>query len=96
MVDFVEHYIATASSDPTAAFDMLTPAFQQQSGGMSGYVQFWGDVRTAKILDISADPEALEVSYTYRYERPPGKPTEDDVVLKLTFEKGTYLIDQEL
>ncbi|MDX6372190.1 MAG: eukaryotic-like serine/threonine-protein kinase, partial [Nocardioidaceae bacterium] len=96
MVDFVENYIATASSDPAAAFDMLTPAFQQQSGGMSGYVQFWGDVRTAKILDISADPEALEVSYTYRYEKPPGKPTEDDVVLKLTFEKGAYLIDREL
>jgi eukaryotic-like serine/threonine-protein kinase len=96
MVDFVENYIATASSDPAAAFDMLTPAFQQQSGGMSGYVRFWGDVRSAEIVDISADPAALEVSYTYRYHRPPGGPTEDDVVLKLTYEDGRYLIDREL
>ena len=44
MADFVENYIATAATDPATAFGMLTPAFQQQSGGMSGYVRFWGDV----------------------------------------------------
>ena len=36
MADFLETYIATASSDPAAAFDMLTPAFQKRSGGMDG------------------------------------------------------------
>ena len=36
------------------------------------------------------------MSYTYRYTKPPGPPHEDDVVLKLTYENGTYLIDQEL
>ena len=62
MVDFVENYIATASSDPAQAFDMLTPAFQEQSQGLSGYEAFWGDVRTAKVLDVSADPATLEVT----------------------------------
>ncbi len=95
MVDFLENYIATASSDPAAAFAMLTPSFQEQSKGMAGYEAFWGDVRTAKVLDVSADPATLEVSYTYRYVKP-GGPTEDDVVLKLTYENGSYLIDQEL
>ena len=36
MVDFVRTYIATASSDPESAFAMLTPAFQDQSRGLSG------------------------------------------------------------
>jgi hypothetical protein len=96
MVGFIENYIATASSDPAAAFAMLTPAFQEQSRGMAGYEEFWGGVRTAKLLDVSADPATLEVSYTYRYNKPPGGPTEDDVVLKLTYENGKYLIDREL
>ena len=96
MVDFIETYIATASSDPAKAFDMLTPGFQDDSNGMSGYEAFWGGVRSARILDVSADPASLEVSYTYRYTKPPGPPHEDDVTLKLTYEDGTYLIDQEL
>jgi hypothetical protein len=96
MVDFVEGYIQTAVADPAAAFEMLTPAFQEHSGGMEGYVGFWGDVRSARILDISADPDQLEVSYTYRYNKPHGGPVEDDVVLKLTYRDGTYLIDREL
>jgi serine/threonine protein kinase len=96
MVEFVKHYIATVVDDPTSAFAMLTPSFQEQSGGMDGYVRFWGDVRTAKILDISASTDDLEVSYTYRYTKPPGGPNEDNVVLKLTYENGAYLIDREL
>jgi hypothetical protein len=96
MIDFVETYIATASSDPAQAFDMLTPAFQRQSHGFTGYEQFWGGVRSTEVLDVSADPATLEVSYTYRYTQSSGPPEEDDVVLKLTYENGTYLIDQEL
>ena len=96
MVDFVRRYIATVVDDPGAAFAMLTPSFQEQSGAMAGYVAFWGDVRTAKILDISANPADLEVSYTYRYHKPPGAPIQDSVVLKLTYEHGAYLIDREL
>ena len=95
MVDFVTDYIATVVDDPAKAFAMLTPAFQEESGGMEGYVGFWGDVRTAKILDITADPEQLTVSYTYRYVKPGDGPTEDDVVLQLTYQDGAYLIDGE-
>ena len=96
MTDFLETYIATASSDPQAAFDMLTPAFQKRSGGMTGYLRFWGNVRSAEVLEVSADPATLEVSYLYRYKEARGGPIEDDPVLKLTYENGTYLIDQEL
>ena len=36
MKEFVETYIATASSDPAEAFDMLTPAFQKQQRRIDG------------------------------------------------------------
>jgi hypothetical protein len=95
MTSFVEDYIATAVSDPAQAFTMLTSSFQEESGGIEGYEGFWGDVTTAKVLTISADPEANEVTYTYRYVAPPGGPQEDTVTLRLTYEDGTYLIDGE-
>ena len=95
MAAFVENYIETAVRDPAQAFEMLTPAFQEKSGGFEGYVEFWGEVRTAKVQSIEADPDALEVRYTYRYNRPPGGPQDDTVTLRLTFENGTYLIDGE-
>jgi hypothetical protein len=95
MTSFIQDYIDTAVRDPAAAFRMLTPAFQEQSRGLEGYEGFWGEVDKAKIDSISADPDALEVSYTYTYHRGPGKPTTDDVALVLTYEDGTYLIDGE-
>ena len=52
-------------------------------------------MRSAEIKEISADPDSLEVSYTYTYDKPPGGPKTDDVVLLLTFEDGEYLIDGE-
>ena len=94
MTSFIRDYIGTAVSDPASAFQMLTPQFQQQSNGLQGYESFWGDVSNAKILSISADPDALQVSYRYRYNRP-GGPTVDDVTLQLTYQDGTYLIAGE-
>jgi eukaryotic-like serine/threonine-protein kinase len=95
MASFVENYIETAVSDPRQAFDMLTPGFQEQSGGIKGYEGFWGGVRSAEVLSIQADPDTLEVRYNYRFVRPPSGPDEDTVTLQLTFENGTYLIDGE-
>jgi hypothetical protein len=94
MTSFVEDYVATAASDPARAFAMLTPAFQERSGGLKGYEGFWGEVSTAEVLSVSADPEKLEVTYDYRYVRP-GGPREETVTLRLTFEDGAYLIDGE-
>jgi hypothetical protein len=94
MTSFIRDYIDTAVSDPASAFDMLTPEFQQESHGLEGYESFWGDVRSAKILSVSADPKTLEVSYRYRYVKP-GGPTVDDVTLQLSYQDGTYLIAGE-
>ena len=39
---FITSYLATVTSDPRAAFDRLTPEFQQASGGYEGYMGWWG------------------------------------------------------
>jgi hypothetical protein len=94
MTSFISDYIATAVRDPAAGFAMLTPAFQEQSGGIEGYEGFWGQVHNAKILSVRADPDTLVVSYRYRYvDR--GGPHTDDVTLQLTYDGGSYLIDGE-
>ena len=72
---------------------MLTPTFQEQSHGLEGYEDFWDQVRR-RSPSIEADPDALEVSYSYRYDRP-GGPTVEDVTLQLSFDNGTYLIAGE-
>jgi len=96
MESFVATYLDTVVSDPRAAFAMLTPSFQEQSKGIEGYESFWDAVQSAEIKKISADPDSLEVSYTYTYDKPPDGPKTDNVVLVLTFQGGEYLIDDEL
>ena len=95
MEAFVQTYIQTASSDPEQAFGMLTPAFQEKSKGLSAYEEFWGHVSEPKVMAVQADPENLRVRYVYHYRRD-GKPHTDHIELQLTYESGTYLIDDEL
>jgi hypothetical protein len=96
MKSFVATYLDTAVTNPSAAFAMLTPAFQEHSGGLDGYEQFWGEVRKTQLREVSADPGSLEVRYTYRYWRSSGGPVTDDVALRLEYADGTYRIAEEL
>ena len=54
--------------NPDTAWPMLTPKFQRESGGLDTYRKFWGGVGTGRILDISADPRTLVVSYRVRFD----------------------------
>ncbi len=73
MSTFVTDYLETAATDPAAGFAMLTPSFQDASGGLSGYEGFWGDVkRVSDIEVVDADPDGLTVTYRYRYQARPG------------------------
>ena len=96
MEDFVRTYIDTVVRDPETGFEMLTPAFQQASGGLEGYEEFWGEVDSAKVDSVDADPDELTVRYTYTFHRGPGKPETDTVTLELSYSDGTYLIADEL
>ena len=95
MESFIADYLATVTQDPRAAFAMLTPDFQDASGGLSGYRSFWDTIASAELATISADPKTQTVSYTVEYTREDGSTTTDDVSLQLLFEDGQYLIAGE-
>ncbi len=95
MEGFVEDYLATVTSDPKAAWAMLTPAFQDASGGFGGYNSFWKKIASADLLSARADPESKQVSYTVEYQRRDGTKTTDDVTLGLEGTDGEYLIAAE-
>ena len=95
MEAFIDNYLATAPNDPAATYEMLTPAFQEESGFLDGYTGFWGTIESAELVDVSADPGALTVSYTVHYLKENGEEVTDDVVLQLVFQDGKYLIAEE-
>lgn len=98
MRSFVSGYLQTAASDPDAGFAMLTPSFQQESGGLSGYTGFWGQVTSVQQPEFSeVDPESLTVGYTYTYRTANGGEFVDDVGLQLAYDPATdrYLIADE-
>jgi len=95
MEAFIDDYLATAPTDPETTYEMLTPAFQEQSGFLDGYTGFWSTIETAELVQVSADPQALTVAYTVDYLKKNGDETTDDVVLRLVFQDGRYLIAEE-
>ncbi|HET6561753.1 MAG TPA: serine/threonine-protein kinase [Marmoricola sp.] len=96
MSAFVEDYLATVTTDPAAAWDRLTPEFQQASGGFGGYRSFWSTIASAEPSDITADPDALTVSYDVAYERTDGSAATDSVTLELVMDdEERYLISGE-
>jgi serine/threonine protein kinase len=93
MESFIRAYVAAVSTDPDSAWQMLTPGFQRQSGGLQTYRDFWDGVGKARILEFSADPANLVVSYRVRFENfgTGRRPT----VLDLAYQDGRYLIAGE-
>ncbi len=99
MEQFIGDYLATAAADPATGYTMLTPAFQQASGGIEGYRSFWDTVESAQLQGVQADPESLTVDYTVAYEMDSSGPgsgeSTDDVTLTLEFDDGAYKIAAE-
>lgn len=95
MARFVTDYLDTVTSDHEAAFAMLTPAFQEASGGIDGYTGWWSTVASATPRDVTADAEALTVDYTVDYVMETGRRSTDSVRLRLVRQDDAYLIDGE-
>lgn len=90
---FIRDYVTTVADDPDAAWTMLTPKFQRESGGIERYREFWDSATDGEVLSITANPDNLSVSYQVRFgnfDNGPG-PT----ILDLSFEDGRYFIDGE-
>lgn len=88
---FTADYLTTASNDPDEGFTLLTPAYQQESGGLQGYKEFWAGVSDLDVQTVRGDPEALTVSYTYSYDFEGDRRTED-VTLQLEESADSYLV----
>jgi hypothetical protein len=93
METFIRDYVATVAANPNAAWQMLTPKFQRESGGFEQYRNFWEDATNGRVLSISADPSDLSVSYQVRFDNFDNGP--GPTVLDLTYDDGRYLIDGE-
>jgi hypothetical protein len=89
MEEFARDYVRTASTDPARGYAMLTPAYQDDS---PRYAAFWGPMKHPEILDVSADPSAMTVTYTYRYQLSRGSRRTETVTLELVQEDGRLLI----
>jgi eukaryotic-like serine/threonine-protein kinase len=92
---FVTDYLATATSDQKASWEMLTPSFQAASGGYGSYHKFWKDQESATLTSFEADPDTLTVEYDVRYERAKTGTVEDHVRLQLVEQDGSLLITGE-
>lgn len=92
---FITSYITTVTSDPRAAFDQLTPEFQEASGGLDGYIGWWSQVRSAELESMTSDPSDLTVGYTVNYVMKTGRESTQRVRLQLQRLDDQYLIAGE-
>jgi hypothetical protein len=90
---FIRDYVSTVSDNPDQAWTMLTPKFQQESGGLDHYRRFWESATNGRVLSITADPASLTVRYQVHFDHFHNGP--GPTVLDLTFQDGHYLIDGE-
>ena len=93
MESFIRSYVSTVSDDPAKSWTMLSPKFQEQSGGYSTYHRFWDKASNGQVLSISADPANLSVAYQVHFDDFKNGP--GPTVLDLTYADGKYLIDGE-
>jgi eukaryotic-like serine/threonine-protein kinase len=93
MESFIRDYVAAVSADPDQSWTMLTPKFKKESGGLAKYRSFWSSATNGRVLDITADPDNLSVSYQVHFDNFDNGP--GPTVLDLKFHDGHYLIDGE-
>ena len=93
LAQFATTYVETADADPEAGFDLLTPAYQAESGGLAGYLGFWGGVSEVEDMAVrGADPEAGTVTYRYTYEFNDAKRSETVTLVLEQQDDGSFLI----
>ncbi|GAB3773121.1 serine/threonine protein kinase [Nocardioides ginsengisegetis] len=97
METFIQDYLATVTSDQKASWEMLTPKFQDESGGFGKYKGFWKTIESARPTTIQADPDTLQVRYGVDYVRKDRSRVSDTVTLQLVYDAAndSYLIDGE-
>ena len=96
MEQFLDTYLSTVTSDRHSAWEMLTPAYQDASGGFGSYSGFWGSIRSATPSNVSAHPADMTVSYRVDYVKANGERVTEDHTLQLVPDGSSYLINDQL
>jgi hypothetical protein len=96
MEGFLTTYLSTVTQDRHAAWDMLTPSYQQASGGFGSYQGFWRTIATATASNVTADPSNLTVTYDVDYVKTDGSHTTEHHTLQLVPKDSSYLIENQL
>ncbi len=94
MQAFVDDYVATAVEDPKVSWELLTPEFQEVSGGFGSYKKWWDQWESAVPANVTADPEAMTVNYDITYTGDDGQQS-DNVTLTLVENGDGYVIAAE-
>lgn len=87
--DFARGYVAIASSDPDRGYRLLTTNYQQES---PRYREVWSAIDSPEVLSVTPDPDAMSVSYVYRYRLAGNGVRTEDVTLRLIELDGRLLI----
>jgi serine/threonine protein kinase len=95
MRTFVRDYFSTVTSDPEATYAMLTPEFQEASGGFEGYSGFWSTIESATPRAIRADPQSLTTTYTIDFVTTSGQTRTEQGRLQLEPQGDGFLIAGE-
>jgi hypothetical protein len=87
--------VSTVTTDQHTSWDMLTTAFQKESGGFGKYQQYWRGISSATPHDITPNPADLSVTYGVDYVKTDGTTSSDQVTLQLVRDGTSYLINGE-
>jgi hypothetical protein len=62
----VTDYYGLLPDDTDAAWELLTASYQRQTGGRDSYDDFWGDMDSVTVTNVSATtPDRAEATITY-------------------------------
>ena len=93
-IAFVQRYYALLPSDPDAAFALLGPTAQSQSGGRAAFTNFYGTVAQVAVEDARATGDNT-VSATVRFVLKDGRVTREPYRFVIsTAADGSQLMEQ--
>ena len=63
---FVEGYYGTLPGDTRSGYEMLSPSYQAETGGYSGYAGFWNTIEDVQVTSTTpAGDGVVDVGLTY-------------------------------
>ncbi|WP_280367345.1 serine/threonine-protein kinase [Nocardia wallacei] len=87
---FVSSYYGTLPGNTSAAWSMLSPSYQAQTGGYDSYVRFWSQFSGVSVSNVVQNGDRASATITYRYRN--GGQESEQRWFRVTNEGGRSLI----